>query len=126
MVVWNTPRSYCQKALLIASLLALSACGTDEDEISSLINEASAAEPIDEGDSGTDPDIENQISGSIGDGPIVGARLRVFNNSGELLHELTSDSADYDITIRTQGNNHRNRSAGGRRRIYIADSVMAC
>ena len=65
MVVWNTPRSYCQKALLIASLFALSGCGIDEDETSALINEASAAEAIDTGDAGTSPDIENQVSGSI-------------------------------------------------------------
>jgi hypothetical protein len=31
--------------------------------------------------------VKNHVSGSVGDGPIVGARIRVFANSGVLLEE---------------------------------------
>ena len=48
-----------------------------------------------------------QVAGSVGDGPIVGATLRVFSSSGELLMTTSSDNtADYSLRIRTQGRNY--------------------
>ncbi|MFO8151638.1 hypothetical protein, partial [Thioalkalivibrio sp.] len=45
-----------------------------------------------------------RVTGSVGDGPIVNARLRVFTNSGELLLEAGSNNtADYDLTVRARG-----------------------
>jgi hypothetical protein len=47
------------------------------------------------------------VGGSVGDGPIVGATLRVFSHSGELLMTTSSDNtADYSLSIRTQGRNY--------------------
>jgi hypothetical protein len=40
--------------------------------------------------------------GSVGDGPVVGANIQVFNRSGTLMAELQSDAnAAYNITITT-------------------------
>jgi hypothetical protein len=59
--------------------------------------------------SSLDPDAfyTASVGGSVGDGPVVGARLRMFSSSGELLHETSSDNtADYSLSIRTQGRNY--------------------
>jgi len=43
-----------------------------------------------------------ELSGSVGDGPVVGASMSVTSKSGELLAEFQSDSnAGYNITITT-------------------------
>ncbi|MBU2677791.1 MAG: hypothetical protein KJP16_11975, partial [Gammaproteobacteria bacterium] len=47
---------------------------------------------------------DNELSGSVGDGPVVGATMRVMRNDGVELAQLESDaSASYNITIRTKG-----------------------
>jgi len=47
---------------------------------------------------------EFELSGSVGDGPVVGAAMRIFQNDGVLLSELESDaSAGYNIVVRTKG-----------------------
>ena len=47
---------------------------------------------------------DSELSGSVGDGPIVGAAMRVLRNDGNLLGEIESDaSASYNILIRTKG-----------------------
>ena len=41
-----------------------------------------------------------ELSGSVGDGPVVGANMRVTSSSGELLAEFQSDSnAGYNVTL---------------------------
>ena len=41
-----------------------------------------------------------ELSGSVGDGPVVGANMRVTNSSGDLLAEFQSDSnAGYNVTL---------------------------
>ncbi len=53
---------------------------------------------------GADLESDNELSGSVADGPVVGATIRVLRNDGELLAELESDSAaGYNITVRTKG-----------------------
>ncbi len=48
--------------------------------------------------------LDSELSGSVGDGPIVGAAMRVYRNDGGLLGEIESDaSASYNILIRTKG-----------------------
>ena len=48
--------------------------------------------------------IDNAVTGSVGDGPIVGASMRVFRNDGDELAQLESDArANYSITVRTEG-----------------------
>jgi hypothetical protein len=82
-------------AIALLLLLGGSGCG-DEGKYAAITGHL--------GDEGL---TENRVTGSVGDGPIVGARLRVFSKSGELLMEADSSStADYDITIKTQGKNY--------------------
>jgi len=46
----------------------------------------------------------NELSGSVGDGPVVGAKIRVLRNDGELLADLESDfAANYNISFKTKG-----------------------
>ena len=47
---------------------------------------------------------DNELSGSVGDGPIVGASMRVLRKDGEVLAEFESDLAvSYNVTVRTKG-----------------------
>ena len=73
--------------LTVLSFL-LSACLMDEE----------AAE------SGGDVATDNEVSGSVGDGPIVGASMRILRNDGVELAQLESDAnAGYNIMVRTKG-----------------------
>jgi len=57
-------------------------------------------------DTSVDPtlDSEFELSGSVGDGPVVGATMRVYRNDGAVLNEFESDaSAGYNILVRTKG-----------------------
>ena len=45
-----------------------------------------------------------ELSGSVGDGPIIGASMRFLRNDGVELMQIESDSnAGYNITVRTKG-----------------------
>jgi hypothetical protein len=47
---------------------------------------------------------DHELTGSVGDGPIVGASMRVLANDGTTLAALESDSnAGYNIIVRTKG-----------------------
>ena len=73
--------------LAILSLL-LSACLMGEEET---LSDDEVAE-------------ENDVSGSVGDGPVIGASLRILQNDGIELMQFESDStAGYNITVRTKG-----------------------
>lgn len=111
MATWNSPLKTRFSALIIAFLLTLGGCGGGaSDGNSSVIPPPAGTTPPPSG--GTPPPsgdttVENHVTGSVGDGPIVGARLRVFASNGALLTEATSgDSADYDLVIKTQGRNY--------------------
>ena len=59
-------------------------------------------EAVEESNAGLESD--NELSGSVGDGPVVGATMRVLRNDGELLAELESDfAASYNVTVKTKG-----------------------
>jgi hypothetical protein len=111
MAAWNTHLTSRCSALLAAFLLTLGGCGGESGSTPASTPSASvpsepAASPPPAGTSPTET-IENRITGSVGDGPIVNARLRVFANSGGLLAASTSSStADYDLKIKTQGKNY--------------------
>ena len=50
---------------------------------------------------------DHELTGSIGDGPIVGANVRVFAKDGTELAQLESDgSASYTVTVRTKGKHY--------------------
>jgi hypothetical protein len=53
-------------------------------------------------------DVDNRVTGSVGDGPIVGARIACApTRPAMLLSEFTSSStADYDVVVKTQGKNY--------------------
>jgi hypothetical protein len=47
---------------------------------------------------------DHELTGSVGDGPIVGAKVRILAKDGTKLAELESDgSAGYAVTVRTKG-----------------------
>ncbi len=47
---------------------------------------------------------DSQLTGSVGDGPIAGASMRVVSSDGLTLAEFQSDAtAGYDVTVRTKG-----------------------
>jgi len=51
-----------------------------------------------------DLEVDNEVSGSVGDGPVVGAAMRIRRNDGVELSAFESDaSASYNIAIRTKG-----------------------
>ena len=47
---------------------------------------------------------DHELSGSVGDGPVIGATMRILRNDGVELMQLGSDvNASYNIAIRTKG-----------------------
>jgi hypothetical protein len=78
--------------LALSCLLGIAACdGGDSDS----------------SDSSGKTVVDNHVTGSVGDGPIVGARIKVLNRSGKLLMETHSSStADYDVNIKAKGNEY--------------------
>jgi hypothetical protein len=89
-------------ALALSLLFLLTGCEFDSGYAggtSMPVTETSSLEP--------DTLYTASVGGSVGDGPIVNARLRVFSNSGDLLMTTSSDNtADYSLSIRTQGRNY--------------------
>jgi hypothetical protein len=114
MATWNTPLTTRLSTLLVAFLLTVGGCGGGSDKPSSFGQgtaspppPAPTPTPPPSGSISPDTVYENVVTGSVGDGPIVGARVRVFANSGALLMESTSGAtADYELTIKTQGRNY--------------------
>ena len=44
-------------------------------------------------------EINNNVTGSVGDGPVVGASMRIRRKDGQVLEEFVSDTtADFDVT----------------------------
>ena len=91
--------------LVFTSVLVLSGCLDNDDEVSA---EATAAD---------DEVVEMTLSGSVGDGPIVGGTVVVYDANGELVSEkgdrrgnrnrTKSDSeAGYELTLRLSGSQY--------------------
>jgi hypothetical protein len=93
-------------ALLFSFLLTLGACGGEGG--SKFVDLPGGSTPPPGGNPAPgDEIVDNHVTGSVGDGPIVGARVRVRANDGSVLMEGTStDTADYDMVVRTQGRNY--------------------
>jgi len=82
------------KRLIALTILALSlvSCGGegDQENLPPLTNDSS------------DIDVTSVFSGSVGDGPITGAVIAVYDVNGNMLSTTTStSSANYQITVRT-------------------------
>jgi len=91
-------------------VIALGGCGDSNDDGAGPFNATltlnKGAAPNLPGLLSPDAVIDNRVTGSIGDGPIVGARVRVFDKSLALLQESVNNSADYDIRIKTKARNY--------------------
>lgn len=87
--------SFLRNAVILGIIfLASSAClmGGDEPDSS---NQTAVTD---------DQDVVHEISGSVGDGPIVGAAVRILRNDGVAIAQLESDAAaNYNVTVRTKG-----------------------
>jgi hypothetical protein len=97
-------------ALALAILLGVAGCGSDDesggggDSSTSSPDGSTTVAPV-----AVPPNLvfESQVTGSVGDGPITGARMRVLASNGKVLMETESSlTADYDLTIKTQGRNY--------------------
>ena len=110
MAIWNTPLSQWRRVIPLALVIALGGCGDSNDDGAGPFNAAlvlnGGAAPNLPGLLSPDAEIDNRVTGSIGDGPIVGARVRVFDKSLALLQESVNNSADYDIRIKTKARNY--------------------
>ena len=70
-------------------LFALQGCGGDEEAV---------------GADDSDPDIDVELTGSVGDGPVASAQLTVRNNAGAVVQNAVgSQLAGYNVTFKTKG-----------------------
>src|SRR5688572_567008 len=85
-------RYHACEIFLVALLgCALHGCGGDSEE-------AAADTPTD------DPDIDVEVAGSVGDGPVTNAAIKVQASSGALLQNVVgSQLAGYNVTLKTKG-----------------------
>lgn len=87
-------------ALAVGFLLTLGGCSGEGDEKEPDTGESSSG-------ASASTVFDNRITGSVGDGPIVGARIRIRSASGAILSETTSgQTADYDLVVKTEGRNY--------------------
>lgn len=78
-------------AVILTLPLVLAGCLTDGE----VVEEAASDE------------VDVRLTGSVGDGPIVGAAMRVLAKDGTLLKEFDSDTtAEYDVNVKTRGNDY--------------------
>jgi len=94
MMTWHRSRNMLQRMLMTATLIIpLAGCLSLEQDASS--GSTSSAIPA------------VQISGSIGDGPVTGATVTVYSNSGEVLGSMVSDNtATFRSTLKVKGNQY--------------------
>jgi len=92
------------RALSLGFLLIVGACGGDG---------GGGGTPA-PGDSGIAPApvpapgiVQHHISGSVGDGPVVGARIRVYSGAGALLARSSStQTADYELVVESEAGHY--------------------
>src|SRR5690606_20657758 len=78
---------------LLTTSIALAACGGDDKDVVDLADRLSGQHVT--------------LTGSVGDGPIVGAQLTVVAKSGETLRRAVSDqNAGYNIELRARGRDY--------------------
>ena len=91
MQKWNFRGALRNLFVMSSAALVLTGCLMDDEEA------ATDAETV----------TDNEISGSVGDGPVVGTAMRVVASNGALLAEFESDaSANYNVTVRTKGKDY--------------------
>jgi len=78
-------------AVIAVNLLA---CDDDDNSGSSTTSDVSQLQPV-------------NVSGSVGDGPVTGATIEVWNSRGELIGSMVSDSdASFRNTFRVRGHEY--------------------
>ena len=90
-MITQISRTNAIKSVLVASCIALlSACGDGDGNSWS--------------STGT---VSSVVSGSVGDGPVTGATVEIYNNSGNLVSSETSDNtASFKSSLRLSRNNY--------------------
>lgn len=85
--------------LLLSLALVLTGCGGNSASAGGgAVPLAADATPV---------DTTAVFSGSVGDGPVTGATVQVFSNSGSLLGSVVTDSsAGFTVTIKARGNEY--------------------
>ena len=90
----NVRYRYFKVLLLVLLGCALQGCGGDDS------GDAAADAPSDE------PDIDVEVAGSVGDGPVANAAIKVYARGGALLQNVVgSQLAGYNVTLKTKGRN---------------------
>ncbi|MDX1481814.1 MAG: putative Ig domain-containing protein, partial [Woeseiaceae bacterium] len=81
---------YVRLIFLTLTVSALGGCLLEDDELSPTA------------------EVTTRLSGSVGDGPIVGAAMRITTAKGDILAEFESSAvtASYDLNVRTRGSNY--------------------
>jgi hypothetical protein len=87
-------------AFALSLLLSLTGC--DSDSAVAVVADGTGTDSLD-----SEVIVTTDAVGSVGDGPIVNARVRVFSNTDRLLMETrSSNTADYQLSIKTAGHNY--------------------
>lgn len=91
-----TDHAVVRKSVILLSLglaTLLSGCGGSGGKLENIANTQ------------VGPATEAVVSGSVGDGPIIGATLNVYDRNGQLIHtDYSDDSANYTTRIKAPGN----------------------
>jgi hypothetical protein len=88
----HTRRAFRNACVLIITTTILAACL--DVELDDVLSEEELAEV----------ESDNNVSGSVGDGPVVGSSIRILKNDGtELAKQVGDSSANYNLVVRTKG-----------------------
>lgn len=95
---------FLSRVLMLIVALMLSACGPGDSSSGS--NDANTVTSNAGGQvSDSLDEVESAFSGSVGDGPIVGATLKIYDKDHNLIQTVVSDAgANYSTRIKTKGN----------------------
>ncbi|MDH5515919.1 MAG: hypothetical protein OEY45_12250, partial [Gammaproteobacteria bacterium] len=122
----SAPNSFLRLLLTVLAVIALSGCIIEEEFTQAGSGVGQGLTPAGSG--------EITVGGSVGDGPVTGATVTIYNAYGAVLDTLVSDSqAKYQIKIRAKGNEYplRLEASGGidlvtgRVPDFIMESVIA-
>jgi hypothetical protein len=93
-------RNASRIVVVLSCVVALQGCLSEDEETAA----AAAGKHA-----GLHPEVvaDLDLSGSVGDGPIVGATLTVYSKTGEVLdNAVSSEQAGYNIQLKTKGKNY--------------------
>ena len=92
-------------AVLEGQLLACGGGGSGSETVSGGIVEGVSVESVNTGVNDVAEDVV--VSGSVGDGPVTGATIEVWNSTGKMIGSLVSDNtASFKSTFKVRGNEY--------------------